>query len=181
MLTAKQKRKENIAEYILYLFQIEDLIRAFQLDMEQIQKKLIPQYVTENEAQQAEITDWYQNLVLMMEKEGISEKGHLQFLINLINELNEFHLILVKTGQVPEYVQTYKTIAGLITELKLKSNGNKNNIQISLEAIYGYLLLKMQQKEVTIETSDAMQQLNNWLRQLSVLFKDYEENKLEFE
>jgi len=181
MLTAKQKRKENIAEYILYLFQIEDLIRAFQLDMEQIQKKLIPQYVTENETQQTEITAWYQNLVLMMEKEGIREKGHFQFLINLINDLNQFHLKLMETDQVPEYVQTYKTIAGLITELKLKSNGNKNNIHISLEAIYGYLLLKMQKKEVTPETSDAVQRLSSWLGKLSMLFKDFEEDKLEFE
>ncbi|MGE0018335.1 MAG: DUF4924 family protein [Draconibacterium sp.] len=181
MLIAKQKRKENIAEYILYLFQIEDLIRAFQLDMEQIQEKLISKYQTENETQQTEITAWYQNLVLMMGKEGISEKGHFQFLMNLINELNEFHLKLMETAQVPEYVQTYKTIAGLITELKLKSNGNKNNIQISLEAIYGYLLLKMQQKEVTPETSDAVQRLGGWLGQLSMLFKDFEEDKLEFE
>ncbi len=181
MLIAKQKRKENIAEYILYLFQIEDLIRAFQLDMEQIRKKLIPQYRTENELQQTEITSWYQNLVLMMEKEGIKGKGHFQFLINLINELNELHLKLMETNQVPEYAQTYKTVAGLITELKLKSNGNKNNIQISLEAIYGYLLLKMQQKELTIETSEAVQRLSSWLAQLSILFKDFEEDKLEFE
>lgn len=28
MITASQKRKENIAEYLLYMWQIEDLIRA---------------------------------------------------------------------------------------------------------------------------------------------------------
>lgn len=181
MLIAKQKRKENIAEYILYLFQIEDLIRAFQLDMELIQQKLISQYATAGEVQRSEITDWYKNLVLMMRKEGISEKGHFQFLLNLVNELNEFHLKLMETGKVQEYVQTYQTVAGLITELKLKSNGNKNNIQISLEAIYGFLLLKIQKKEVTPETNEAMHRLSGWLGKLSTLFKDYEANKLEFE
>jgi len=181
MLTAKQKRTENIAEYILYLFQIEDLIRAFQLDMELIQSKLISQYNTENEVLQTEISVWYKNLVLMMKKEGITEKGHLQFLVNLINDLNEFHLKLMETAQVQEYVQTYKTVAGLITELKLKNTGNKNNIHITLEAIYGYLLLKMQHKEVTHETSEAVQQLSIWLGQLSMLFKDYEDNKLDLD
>jgi len=181
MLTAKQKRNENIAEYILYLFQIEDIIRAFQLDAELIQTKLIPQYNAENEDLQTEIFAWYKNLVLMMNKEGIAEKGHLQFLLNLINDLNEFHLLLMETVRVSEYVQTYKTVAGLITELKVKSNGNKNNIHISLEAIYGYLLLKIKHKHVTDETSEAMQQLSKWLSQLSMLFKDYEDNKLDLD
>jgi Domain of unknown function (DUF4924) len=181
MLTAKQKRRENIAEYILYLFQIEDLIRAFQFDMEQIRAKLIPQYNAENIDLQSDITAWYQNLVVMMNKEGITERGHFQFLVNLINDLNDFHLKLMETAQVPEYVQSYKTVAGLITELKMKSNGNKNHILIGLEAIYGYLLLKMQQKVVSNETSEAVQQLSGWLAQLSKNFKDYEENILEIE
>jgi len=32
MIAAQQKRKENIVEYILYIYQIEDLIRAFQFN-----------------------------------------------------------------------------------------------------------------------------------------------------
>jgi hypothetical protein len=181
MLTAKQKRRENIAEYILYLFQIEDLIRAFQFDMEQIKVKLIPQYNAESIELQSDIVAWYQNLVAMMNKEDITEKGHFQFLVNLINDLNEFHLKLLETGKVPEYTRTYTSVAGLITELKMKSNGNKNSILIGLEAIYGYLLLKMQQKAVSNETSNAIQELSGWLAQLSKNFKDYEEDILEIE
>ena len=33
MIVAKQKRKENIAEYLLYMWQVEDLIRANQFDL----------------------------------------------------------------------------------------------------------------------------------------------------
>ena len=44
MFVAQQKRKENIAEYILYMYQIEDLIRAFKLDMDLIQHNLISKY-----------------------------------------------------------------------------------------------------------------------------------------
>ena len=77
MFTAKQKRKENIAEYILYLFQVEDLIRACDLDMEIIDKQLVPQYKTDTNTS-TEISAWYKNLVLMMKKEGIQQKGHLQ-------------------------------------------------------------------------------------------------------
>ncbi len=38
MIIASQKKKENIAEYLLYMWQIEDIIRAYGLDIDQIQK-----------------------------------------------------------------------------------------------------------------------------------------------
>ena len=83
MLIAKQKRKENIAEYILYIYEIEDLIRAFKLDMELITQNLVISYKVD-EPTKEEITDWYKNLVVMMEKEGRQKSGHLQFIDNLV-------------------------------------------------------------------------------------------------
>ena len=44
MIIASQKKKENIAEYLLYMWQIEDIIRAYGLDIEQIQKHIINSY-----------------------------------------------------------------------------------------------------------------------------------------
>ena len=41
MIIAKQKRKENIAEYLLYMWQIEDLIRANNFDMDLIRRTVI--------------------------------------------------------------------------------------------------------------------------------------------
>lgn len=41
MIIASQKKKENIAEYLLYMWQIEDIIRAYGLDIDQIQKHII--------------------------------------------------------------------------------------------------------------------------------------------
>ena len=36
MLIAREKKKNNIAEYILYMWQLEDMLRALKLDMEHI-------------------------------------------------------------------------------------------------------------------------------------------------
>ena len=36
MIIARRKRKENIAEYLLYMWQVEDLIRANNFDMDSI-------------------------------------------------------------------------------------------------------------------------------------------------
>ena len=179
MLIAKQKRKENIVEYILYLFQIEDLIRAFQFDTDLIEKNIVSNYQANNETHE-EISAWYENLLAMMIKEVLREKGHLQFLRNLIDELNELHLKLLETRVVESYLPTFQQVAGLLTELKQKNPAAGNDIQLALDAVYGFLLLKMQKKEVSPETTDAVQRLSAWLNSLSALFKTYESGDLTF-
>ena len=52
MLIEQQKRKENIVEYILYLVQIEDLIRAFQFNIINIEKQLVSQYQVDEKTKQ---------------------------------------------------------------------------------------------------------------------------------
>lgn len=179
MLVAKQKRKENIAEYILYLYQIEDLIRAFKFDMPLIKERLVSNYKVD-ETTSAAIADWYQNLLAMMEKEHIQEKGHLRFLTNLIGDVNQFHLKLMETSKDGLYVQTYKTVAGLIEELKPKNPDAKNDVDLALASVYGFLLLKMQQKNISIDTTEAIKRISNWLSSLSKLYKDFENGDFEF-
>lgn len=178
MLVARQKRKENIAEYILYLYQVEDLIRAFQLDMNVINNNLVPRYKVD-ESTAKDISDWYENLVVMMEKEGKQKNGHLQFLVNLVNDLHEFHLRLMQTDSDPMYVSVYKAVAGLVNELKQKNPAAGNEVQVAIDGIYGYLLLKIQKKEITPETQDAVKRMSTWLSHLSMLFKDFESGDLE--
>ena len=177
MLVAKQKRKENIAEYILYIYQVEDLIRAFKLDMNLIDNQLVTSYrVDENTSK--EISDWYSNLVIMMDKEGIREKGHLQFLVNLIDEVNQLHLKLMETHIDAEYVSNFQSVAGLITELKQKNKEAKNDVDLAITAIYGFLLLKIQKKTISEETTDAIKRISQWLSHLSKMYKQFEAGEL---
>jgi hypothetical protein len=62
-------KKNNIAEYILYLWQIEDYLRAF--------------------PQQAEANQELHDLSEMMHQENILEGGHLQLAKNALNELED--------------------------------------------------------------------------------------------
>lgn len=126
MIVAQEKRKKNIAEYILYLWQVEDLIRAMQLDMTAIENTLISQYTVDDKTKN-EIKAWYSNLVLMMEKEQKQKNGHLQFLTNLINDLNRFHIALIDQGIAPQYTQLYNQITPDIELVKQKS-GEKTAI-----------------------------------------------------
>jgi hypothetical protein len=78
------------------------------------------------------------------------------------------------------YVSVYKAVAGLLTELKQKNKSADNEVQVAIDGVYGYLLLKIQKKEITAETKDAVKRMSNWLSELSKLFKDYEAGDLEF-
>ena len=44
MFIARQLKNSNIAEYLLYMWQVEDLIRANRLDMEKIEASIIQPY-----------------------------------------------------------------------------------------------------------------------------------------
>lgn len=178
MLIAQKKRKENIAEYILYLYQVEDLIRAFQSDLDLINERLVTAYKA-NEKTSGEISDWYANLVIMMEKERITDKGHLQFLLNLIAEINQLHLKLLSSESEKAYNQSFNTISGILSELKQKNKTAENDIQVGLDAIYGYLLLKMKKAEISEETEQAIKLLSHWLGQLSGKFREFESGTLE--
>ena len=70
MIIAAQKRKENIAEYLLYMWQVEDLIRANGLDIDRIKANVIDRFDLTPDARK-EMVDWYEGLIDMMRREGV--------------------------------------------------------------------------------------------------------------
>ena len=83
MIIASQKRKENIAEYLLYMWQIEDIIRANDLDIDKIQHNVIDKYQLDDSLK-AQMKEWYESLIDMMRREGVEKSGHLQLNKNII-------------------------------------------------------------------------------------------------
>ena len=55
MLIASQLRKENIAQYLLYMWQIEDIIRAYGLDIDRINADIVSRFPEER---RKEISEW---------------------------------------------------------------------------------------------------------------------------
>ena len=178
MFVAQRKRKENIAEYILYLYQVEDLIRAFNLDMDLISTQLVKSY-NAGISSEKEIIAWYENLVMMMQKQGKQEKGHLQFIVNILGELNDFHLRLLERETDKIYPSIFQAVAGLINELRQKNPDTDDDVHLAIDGIYGYLILKIQKKEITSETEEAVKRMSHWLSYLSRLYKEYEKGDFE--
>ena len=65
MLIAREKLQTNLAEYILYMWQIEDLIRANQLDIDRIEQSIINGF-DESDAVKEEMREWYSGLIAEM-------------------------------------------------------------------------------------------------------------------
>ncbi|MBN2261676.1 MAG: DUF4924 family protein [Prolixibacteraceae bacterium] len=180
MIVAREKRKNNIAEYIIYMWQVEDLIRALKFDTDAIDKSLVAQYQVDD-ATRAEVSSWYANLVLMMEKEQKQNGGHVQFLVNLVNDLNRFHLALLTTNTDEQYSRLFNEIKPDLELVKQKSGIVHNDIETALNTLYLLIMLKMKEKNVSEGTQQAVWKFGNFLGYLSKLYKMWEAGDLELE
>jgi hypothetical protein len=179
MIIAQQKKKENIIEYILYMWQVEDLIRANQLDMTLIDKHIIPGY-QQSEDVLLEIRDWWANLAEMMRLENKKEKGHLQVNINTVNDVNRLHNLLLKAPNEVAYQHLYNSMAATIQEFDNKSgNVLENDVAICLTAIYSSFLMKLKNQPVSSETEEAIKLFSKLLGTLAKKYNEEQEGKLD--
>jgi hypothetical protein len=170
MLIAQEKRKTNIAEYILYMWQVEDLIRAHQFNIELIEQNLISQYSQPAKIKN-DVRDWYANLMLMMYREGIREKGHLSFLSELLEEISDMHIRLLNHVDETGYQEIFRQASGNIDEFKKRSADlSLGDIETALNALYGLLLLRLKKKTISRETEIAMASFSRLLAMLSYKF-----------
>lgn len=171
MIIAHQKRKENIVEYLIYMWQVEDLIRACRFDMDEIERRIISQYDQPDDIKQ-EIRRWYQELIDMMRGENVMETGHIQLNKNVVSELTDQHLRLLKSPQETVYGSLYYKALPAIVQLRSKSGGHElPEIETCLTAVYGYLLLKMQGKEISAETAESIKSISNLLAFLAAKYQ----------
>ena len=180
MITASQKKRENIAEYLLYMWQIEDLIRANGLDIDKIKEPVIKHYTGLTDQQRKEMREWYESLIDMMRLEGVAEKGHLQLNKNVIIALDDLHRRLMANPKFAAYnAQFYHTLP-YIVELRSKAGEQKaGEIETCFNALYGILMLRLQGKEISKETLDAASQISKFLALLAHYYKKDYNNELE--
>lgn len=178
MIISRELRKKNIAEYLLYMWQVEDILRANSLSVEKVAQSLVAPYGLPS-GQAEEMTAWYANLIEMMHQEGVKEKGHLQINKNVIINLTDLHLRLLKSSKVPFYSAAYYKALPFIVEFRTKSEGReKNELENCFDALYMVWLLKLQKHNINEETLKATAEISKFISMLSLYFKEEEEGKL---
>lgn len=179
MITASAKKRENIAEYLLYMWQIEDLIRSLGLDMDKIKATIINKYTGLTDAQRKDMEDWYESLIDMMRREGVTESGHLQLNRNTLADITDLHRRLLADPKFTAYANQYYATLPIIVELRAKAGDNKKDeIETLFEALYGLMMLRLQGKEVSEQTLEASRQISRFLALLASYYKKDYNNEL---
>lgn len=172
MFIARQKKQENMAEYLLYMWQLEDILRTCELDIDRVQQYLIDSAGYSGE-EKTNARDWYEGLILMMKAEGVQQAGHLQINKNVLIDLADVHIRLLKDPKESEYIAVYYKTLPSIVEFRAKP-GHKDlsELETCFTIVYGYLLLKLQKKDISRETQLAVKQITHLLRLLSQKYKE---------
>lgn len=180
MLIANQKKQENIAEYILYMWQLEDLMRSLELKPENV-GVLMSQYEGQSEEVLEKIESWYLKLMRDMKSEKISKTGHLVEVQAVLVELYYLHNTLINILSDADYIAIYQKAQPNLDEFRKRYGKPVNNeIELCFNALYGWLLLRMQQKEISVETNAAMQSISELTGYLAARYKQMKSGKLDF-
>lgn len=169
MSLAEKKKKENIVEYILYMYRMEDLIRAFGFNMEDIDQYFLSHAKASKEEKTA-THQWLQTITDKMAEEGIQESGHLASTQKHVESLAQIHWELLKSDQA--YFGIYQKAKPFVMDLVL-SAGSKNpghEVQVFVNALYGLLLSRLTGKQVPEELLKASEVFGEALGYLNHIY-----------
>lgn len=180
MYISRKLREESISEYLLYMWQVEDLIRANGCDIDKIDQSVLSAYNLPAE-QHAELVEWYANLVEMMRLEHVEQGGHLQINKNVIIALTDLHCRLMHSSKFPFYQAAYYKALPFIVELRAKGGQDKSELENCFDALYGVWMLRLQRKEVSKETATAVADIVKFVGQLSDYYAKEKAGDLDIE
>ena len=162
------------------MWQVEDIIRAYQCDLSAIKREYISRFDLTDE-QRDEMVDWYGNLIRMIREEGLTVGGHIQINKIVVQQMNELHAQLLSSPKFPFYNAEYYKVLPFIVELRNKGSKDISEIETCLNALYGVLMLRLQHKEVSKSTENAVKEITTFLGMLSDYYKKDKEEGLKFE
>ena len=99
MLPAALKKKESIAEYIIYMYQTEDLILSYKLNLDDIFEYVLKHMSSDEQVLKEQLL-WYADLIEQMRKEDIvNSKKRLGSTQEYVDQLTRLHENLSATDQ----------------------------------------------------------------------------------
>lgn len=181
MYISQQLRNKNIAEYLLYMWQVEDTIRAFGCSLSRVRREYIERF-DYGEEQKEEMTDWFGNLITMMNQEGCREQGHLQINKITLQKLEELHSQLLQSTKFPFYNAEYYKVLPFIVELRNKGAAKEQSeIETCFNSLYGVMMLRLQKKDISTNTAHAVKEISTLIGMLNDYYLKDKEEPLEFD
>ena len=163
---AKEKKAENIAEYLLFMWQMEDLLRGVKFDIMRIDEQILGEM--EDEEMRNENLVWFSKLAKDMHAEKLEVSGHHHESNEILGELMLVQQTLLTTIDDKSFKNAYAEAKPLLAEFKLKAEKiPRNDIETALTAIYGVLTLKLAKKTISPETRAAVEKFTAYIRSLT--------------
>ncbi len=180
MFISQELRKKNIAEYLLYMWQVEDTIRAFDCSLSRIRREYVDRFDYDDD-QKDELIDWFGNLITMMNQEGCREKGHLQINKVTMQLLQELHHQLLDSPKFPFYNSEYLKCLPYIVELRNRCvDKDEHEVETCFNSLYGVMMLRLQKKTISPETASAIKEISTLIGMLNDYYLKDREEPLEF-
>jgi len=180
MYIALKYKESNIVEYVLYMWHIEELIRSFNFNIEDIKENVIDSFKLNPEAE-SEMVRWYEGLIDQMATEGIRDQGHLAELGEVMSEIQYLHHSMLTVYQDKEYKALINDATPGLDALKSKSDGRpRTDIEVAMNGLFGVLLLKLKKRQVSDTTQEAIQSISKMMACLARHYKSMKEGTLSF-
>lgn len=177
---AQAKRKENIAEYILYLWQIEDLLRALQFSPEAIYSQLVAPRDVEEEQKHIFLL-WYMDIVNLLRKEGKDESGHLEHTLHLIADMHNLHLQLMHHPIGEHYRKTFARLAPQLPSLRAMVKKEEiSDTELAFRALYATMLYRIKGDKKREEAiRDTMELVSPVVAELADMYRKVEHGEVD--
>ena len=177
---AQSKRKENIAEYILYLWQIEDLLRALQFSPEAIYSQLVAPRPIEEEQKHVYLL-WYMDIVNLLKKEDKEESGHLEHTLHLIGDMHNLHLQLMQNPVGEHYRKTFARLAPQLPMLRtLVKKEDVCDTEICFRALYAAMLYRIKGDKKRAEAiNDTIELVSPVVAELAAMYGKVERGEID--
>ena len=181
MYIAQAKRHENIAEYILYIWQLEDLLRALRFSPQAIWSQLVQPQEPADPARQNELLMWYMDLGSLLRSEGKEGVGHLDHTLHLIADLEDLHSELLRAPAGRRYRELYARLQPELPHLRqISGHTEMSDTEIEFRTLYAAMLYRMQgDKTKESSISDAIELISPVIGELARIFHAVESGELD--
>ncbi|MFI3270472.1 MAG: DUF4924 family protein [Rikenellaceae bacterium] len=169
---SRHLRSRNISEYILYLWQLEDLLRSLQFSPQAIYSQFIAPREELSPVRQQEIFMWYREMCELLESEGKRQSGHLEHTLHLIADLQDLHLRLLHLPIGARYRTLWVTLEEVLPDLRAvlseeETPAEISDIELCFRALYGAVLYKLKGENGRGAVEDTIAYISPVIAELS--------------
>ncbi len=169
---AGNKLRNNVSEFIIYMYQMEDLCRVYNFNIADIEQYVIHHFPVSDDEKKS-LRSWFIALMDQMKEEKIEESGHLAEVQHYVDQLLDLKNRLL--GSSEEFSEIYNAarphIRQSLQEAAALGKKIDSDLQACLNGIYGLLLCRMNGREVPEELNAGIDAFGNVLSYLSFKYK----------